>query len=334
MMGDSSRKDRSIKKTKTSIGCLLLRKSRRRATSEPPKGKREKSCSPRTLKPRKIPRDDGYPEARTSESDSGFLSFESVGSKHSNVSNLLMSRENRSSGSIARLRKHEKDDHLKCDYDLGNDTPPLLEGANEQRAYDEPDIVDLNDNFGEFVEDDQRYKPDEIAIEPSGGICSQCGCLPRIFRLRGTQQNTNRASSAGSYTQKLEDSLFDLRGSDLLRTISDLRSSITEGSSCSEDQCFLKLVYNEHRCVDPSICHKAKFAALNAHLRTLVQCMPRSFCECESKRTWTNYILNEKGYMSQRRNAVCETKDRNREMINKAVCSYMTLKALLRYDLL
>ena len=332
-MGDASRKGRSAKKTKNSISCLLLRRNRRRASSEPPKGKRfdrEKACSARTLKPRKIPRDEGYSEARNSESDSGFLSFESIGSKRSNVSSLSM---NQYSGNFDNVEK-ENDERLQSGYFVGNDTPPLLERPDDDRGFDQPDIVDLNYNLDNSFVQEQQYDSDGVSIR-SNGECVRCFCLPRIFKSHNSRRNnTKRGSSATSYSEKLDDSVFDLRGSSLLRTISDLRSSIAEGSRSEEEQCFLKLVYNEHRCVDPSFCKKAKFTTLNAHLRTLVDCMPQTYCECESKRTWTNYILDEIGYVPHRRNAVCETEDRTRETVCKAFCSFMTLKALLRYDLL
>ena len=326
-MGDSTRKSRSSKKTKNSIGCLLLRRSRRRANSEPPKGKRfdrEKTCSPRTLKPRKIPRDEGYPEARHSESDSGFLSFESIGSKRSNAFYLSMNQITRGNGD-------NEDRETQGDYIVGNEGRALYEDHSYE---DQPDIVDLNDNsFPQLYQQNRHFGSDEGSLG-SSNICVQCSCLPRIFKSRNPRIRESSANSTGSYSNRLEDSLFDLRGSNLLRTISDLRSSIAEGSNSDKDQCFLRLVYSEHCCVDPRICNKEKFAALNARLRTLVDCMPQSFCECESKTNWTNCILNETGYVSHRRNAVCETRDRSRETICKAFCSFMTLKALLRYDLL
>ena len=326
-MGDATRKNKSAKKGKNSIGCLLLRRSRRRANSEPPKGKRferEKASSPRTLKPRKIARDEAYPEARHSESDSGFLSLESVGSKRSNVSYTSMNQINQNSGA-------KEDRHLQSDCLVGRERPAVLD---DHRYENQADIVDLNDNnFAQLYQQDRRFNSDGVSLG-SSNVCVRCFCLPRIFKSRNPSNRESNANSTGSYSQELDDSLFDLRGSNLLRTISDLRSSIAEGTSADKDQCFLKLVYSEHCCVDPGICNKEKFSALNAHLRTLVECMPRSFCECESKTNWTNYILNDTGYASHRRNAVCETSERSRETVCKAFCSFMTLKALLRYDLL
>ena len=323
-MGDSTRKSRSTKKTKNSIGCLLLRRSRRRANSEPPKGKRfdrEKTCSPRTLKPRKIPRDEAYSQARHSESDSGFLSFESIGSKRSNVFYPSVNH-------ITRTNENKKD------RDIATYEAPVL---FEDHGYEnQAEIVDVNDNsFREFYQQGRQFDLDRLSLA-SSTVCVRCSCLPRFFKSRHANNSTgeNSDNSTGSYSHKFEDSLFDLRGSSLLRTISDLRSSMTEGSNRDKERCFLKLVYSEHCCVDPRICNKEKFAALNSHLRTLVDCMPQSFCEYESKTSWTNCILNESGYVSQRRNAVCETTDRSRETVCKAFCSFMTLKALLRYDLL
>lgn len=330
-MGDATRKSKSSKKTKNSIGCLLLRRSRRRANSEPPKGRRsdrEKTCSPSTLKPRKIARDDGYSETRNSESDSGFLSFESFESKRGSESYSSMHRMSRSSG----VRKEDGGEHLQGDYLAESERSASL-GDDRAFAY-QPDIVDLNDNsFARCYQEEREYNSDGVSLG-SANVCLRCFCLPRLFKSRNPSNRGKKASSSDSFSQKLEDSLFDLRGSTLLRTISDLRSSIAEGPSTERDQCFLKLVYAEHCCVDPALCNKEKFAALNSHLRTLVDCMPRSFCDCESKTNWTSYVLNETGYVSQRRNAVCETYDRTRETACKAFCSFMTLKALLRYDLL
>lgn len=330
-MGDSTRKSKSAKKTKNSIGCLLLRRSMRRANSEPPKGKRferEKTRSARTLKPRKIPRDEAYSEPRHSESDSGFLSFESIGSKRSNASYTSMNRMTKRSEVYSEVQ----DERSQSESLAGNEGPTSYDDNNRGFNDNEPDIVDLNDNnFAQCYQQNRLCDSDRVSVG-TASVCLPCFCLPKIFKSRNSSNRGNKVNSTGSLTQKFEDSLFDLRGSSLLQTISDLRSSIAE--SDDKDQCFLKLVYNEHCCVDPGLCNKEKFAALNSHLRTLVDCMPRSFCECESKTNWTNYILNDAGYVSQRRNAVCETHDQQRETICKAFCSFMTLKALLRYDLL
>jgi len=327
-MGDSTRKSKSSKKAKNSIGCLLLR-PRRRANSEPPKGKRferEKTCSSRTHKPRKIARDEAYREGKHSESDSGFLSFESVGSKRSNVSYPSINQIS------CYNEEREDDEEIQRSYIVGNERPGLFQ---DHSLEDQPDIVDLNDNsFPQFYQQDNRHFDSDRASLASSNVCVQCSCLPRIFKSRHQSTKESGADSSGSYSQRLDDSLFDLRGSNLLRTISDLRSSIAERSSRDKDQCFLKLVYSEHCCGDPRICSKEKFAALNAHLQTLVDCMPRSYCDCESSTNWNNYILNETGYISHRRNAVCETTNQSRETVCKAFCSFMTLKALLRYDLL
>ena len=325
-MDDTARKERSNKKTKNGVGCLLLRRSRRRANSEPPKGKRHDrttSCSPRTIKPSKMPRDKHYRTARNSESDSGFLSFESDGVKRNeDVDNITKSR-------------NQQNQHENVEISLNDFENSRFEGENDGQSLTGAEIVDLNDNFGEFYDTDKSYDSD--SVYDSNDICFRCSCMPRIFKSRSSSRGNNSkrlGSFNSSQSRSLDKNPFDLRGSKILQTISDLQSVLPESDLVNKSKCFLNLVYSEHRCVDPAYCMKAKFSTLNAHLRTLIGCMPKSYCECESKAKWTNCIMNQAGYMSQRRNAICETADRSRQTVGRAFCSFMTLKALLRYELL
>ncbi len=330
-MADCSRKDRSVKKSRNSVGCLLLRRSRRRANSEPPKAKRhdrQASCSSRTVKANKIAREERYRTARNSESDSGFLSFESDGVKRDemgeNVS-VVQPLQHTDSQSDGLSKKFKLKNGRLSSYDQQNSDLQSIGGA---------DIVNLNENYSDFYENDLTYDSDSMSVD-STSICFRCRCMPRLFKSRNSRRSSNpkRTSSLGSQSLNSDESIFDLR-TNVLTKISDLQDAVTESEMIDKSQCFLNLIYSEHRCVDSDYCNKVKFAALNAHLRTLIDCMPKTHCDCESKVKWTNCILNQAGYISQRRNAICETTELSKKTVCRAVCNFMTLKALLRYDLL
>lgn len=326
-MGDNSRSERGSNKGRSSVGCLLLRRSRRRANSEPPKGKRhdrQTSCSSRTLKPSKIPREERYRVAKNSESDSGFLSFESGGIKRD---------EHIESVSINHQLHNPQDGEMSSQNfttKSGKRSTCTRKESNVP-SFSEADMSDVTENLKDFYDDDRLYDSDSLSID-SDDICLRCGCMPRIFKSHNSHRSSKRTRSIGSQTVNSDD-IFDLR-TKTLRKLSQLQNVVAESEIMGKSKCFINLVLSEHRCVDTAYCNKVKFAALNAHLRTLIDCMPKTHCDCESKIKFTNCILNRVGYISQRRNAICETNELSGETVCRAFCNFMTLKALLRYDLL
>ena len=321
-MDESSGNERGGRRIRNGVRCLLLRRSRRRAHSEPPKAKRHErdrdtSFSPKTAKPRKIAREERYKTSRNSTSDSGFLSLESNGIELSDMT--ADDRTVRDENTVIHYGTFRSET-------VSDDELTTREYREFSSHFDE-EIVDLNENFDDISYENKKDNDPESFSVNSSSICFRCTCLPRLFggRTRTRSRVSRIESSAAS------SSYFDYREDKLLKY---LRDNDTTSSASDDTRCFLNVLYNEHKCADPRNCNRKKLASLNAHLRNLMDCMPKSFCDCESTTNWDNSEPERAGYLTHRRNAVCETSEDTRTKFYEALCTFMTLKALVRYDLL
>lgn len=114
-------------------------------------------------------------------------------------------------------------------------------------------------------------------------------------------------------------------------------TNLSHDSGFDEPKCFINMIYENHRCKGYYSCHKKDKASLNIHLKNLMNCMPRSFGDHDdppSHLTDTLRHMSSGTCLSKRRNAICETSDDMRVKFYEALCSFMTLQAMAKYDFL
>ena len=125
------------------------------------------------------------------------------------------------------------------------------------------------------------------------------------------------------------------------RTLQSLQSgslseNLSHDSGFDELPCFLHLLMEDHQCRSQESCQNKKYGCLNAHLRNLVECMPKCFCDSEAKQHQPCGVQRGAGYPPTRRwtrrNAICETSVEMRKKFVEALCAFMTLQAMLKYD--
>jgi hypothetical protein len=112
-------------------------------------------------------------------------------------------------------------------------------------------------------------------------------------------------------------------------------ANVSHDSGFDEPKCFINMIYENHRCKGLYSCHKKDKAGLNIHLRNLMNCMPKSFGDNEpiqDRRKVCSGVARGPTYSNKRRNAICETSDEMRVKFYEALCAFMTLQAMAKYD--
>lgn len=114
------------------------------------------------------------------------------------------------------------------------------------------------------------------------------------------------------------------------------QSSMSQDSGFDEPPCFLNIIFHNHKCKGMHSCKKKNYISLNLHLKALMNCMPKSFSESEAIQ---NQLANCSGvqrdpYLAKRRNAICETSEEMRSNFNEALCAFLTLQAMAKYEFL
>ena len=115
----------------------------------------------------------------------------------------------------------------------------------------------------------------------------------------------------------------------------DFSLNLSHDSGFDDSPCFLNIIYDDHKCKNIEVCLK-KHYNLNLHLKNLMSCMPKSHSDCEAIQheisCFSGSQRNPKLY--RRRNAICETSVEMRTKFCKALCSFLTLQAMAKYDFL
>lgn len=114
-------------------------------------------------------------------------------------------------------------------------------------------------------------------------------------------------------------------------------TNLSHDSGFDEPKCFINMIYENHHCKGYYSCRKKDKASLNIHLKNLMNCMPKSFGDHDDPPgplTDTLRHMSSGTCLSKRRNAICETSDDMRVKFYEALCSFMTLQAMAKYDFL
>ena len=111
--------------------------------------------------------------------------------------------------------------------------------------------------------------------------------------------------------------------------------NLSNDSGFDDSPCFLNIIYDDHKCKNIEVCLK-KHYNLNLHLKNLMSCMPKSYSDCEAIQQETSYCssVQRNPNLYRRRNAICETSVEMRTKFYKALCSFLTLQAMAKYDFL
>lgn len=116
-------------------------------------------------------------------------------------------------------------------------------------------------------------------------------------------------------------------------------TNLSHDSGFDEPKCFINMIYENHRCKGYYSCNKKDKASLNIHLKNLMNCMPKSFEDHDGDAA-PGHLSDTLRHMSsgtslnKRRNAICETSDDMKVKFYEALCSFMTLQAMAKYDFL
>ena len=113
-------------------------------------------------------------------------------------------------------------------------------------------------------------------------------------------------------------------------------TNLSHDSGFDEPKCFINMIYENHRCKGYYSCNKKDKASLNIHLKNLMNCMPKSFGDQDEPAHLTDTLrhMSSGTCLSKRRNAICETSDDMRVKFYEALCAFMTLQAMAKYDFL
>merc|ERR1712150_14320 len=108
-------------------------------------------------------------------------------------------------------------------------------------------------------------------------------------------------------------------------------------SGFDEPPCLLRILIEDHKCISRDFCHGKELGCMNAHLRALVDAMPKSWSEGSAKNSaqiggQSRIHLNNcaRSRRWRRRNAICETSVEMRDRFTEALRAFLTLHAMLK----
>lgn len=176
------------------------------------------------------------------------------------------------------------------------------------------------------------YTLEEYLRVPDSPLSSNADSRSTCFSSLSTEVNSssNRLSPTlgGSLSTTLGGSL-SADGQSRAFSSENSSTNLSHDSGFDEPKCFINMIYQNHLCKGYYSCHKKDKASLNIHLKNLMNCMPRSGDQItDPLNTSTGTCL------SKRRNAICETSDDTKVKFYDALCAFMTLQAMAKYDFL
>ena len=301
------------------MGCSFLRQCRRRTQSEPPrKINREKLKKAKNKSSRySIRNADEVDVSRRKESH---FPEEGTENKHKEENDIENEpKQNTSEQYETCSRCDHQQNCIKHDDEGGGGSVRIEEPSCLSficcRKNRKNSLSYKNNNVYPYTLEQYLKVADS---EVSSTVDSRSTCFSSL--------NTEQSSQCATLTSSSEQSrVFGSENSS--------SANLSHDSGFDEPQCFINMIYENHRCKGYYSCHKKDKASLNIHLKNLMNCMPKSFGEKEDDpgqpmRTFKGASL------SKRRNAICETSNEARKKFYDALCAFMTLQAMAKYDFL
>uniref|UniRef100_A0A7M5X3X7 Uncharacterized protein n=1 Tax=Clytia hemisphaerica TaxID=252671 RepID=A0A7M5X3X7_9CNID len=300
------------------MGCSFLRQCRRRTQSEPPRKLNRDKLKAKNKTSRHSTRSaDEVDISRRKDDD---FTEENTQDKHKGECNI----ENEHMQDTSELQTCSRCDHeqnrIQNDDEGGGggnlrmEEPSCLSKFICCRRNRKNSLSYKNNNVYPYTLEQYLKVADS---EVSSTVDSRSTCFSSL--------NTEQSSQCPTITSSSEQSrVFGSENSS---------ANLSHDSGFDEPQCFINMIYENHRCKGYYSCHKKDKASLNIHLKNLMNCMPKSFGEKEDEtdqpmRTFKGASLRK------RRNAICETSNEARKKFYDALCAFMTLQAMAKYDFL